>query len=87
MYYYVLKNVPVLELIAWRVLAGLPVMLVLLGLTGRLPGLWAILKHPRVLATLAGSALLIGINWFVFIVAIDTDRLAEVSLGYYIVHW
>ena len=83
-YYYMLKNVPVLELIAWRVLAGLPVMLVLLGLTGRLPGLWAILKHPRVLATLAGSALLIGINWFVFIVAIDTDRLAEVSLGYYI---
>ena len=83
-YYYALKDVPVLELIAWRVLAGLPVMLVLLGLTGRLPGLWAILRQPRVLATLAGSALLIGINWFVFIVAVDTDRLAEVSLGYYI---
>ena len=84
LYYYALKGVPVLELIAWRVLAGLPVMLMLLLMTGRMAALRSIFTQPRVLLALAGSALLIGINWFVFIVAVDTDRLAEVSLGYYI---
>ena len=83
-YYYALKEVPVLELIAWRVLAGLPLMLLLLALTGRLAGLGTIFGRPRVLAALAASTVLIGLNWFVFIWAIDTERLAEVSLGYYI---
>ena len=83
-YYFALKEVPVLELIAWRILAGLPLMLLLLGCTGRMPGLLAILKRPGVLGALTVSTLLIGVNWFVFIWAIDTERLAEVSLGYYI---
>ena len=83
-YYFALKEVPVLELIAWRILAGLPLMLLLLGCTGRMPGLLAILKRPGVLGALTVSTLLSGVNWCVFIWAIDTERLAEVSLGYYI---
>ena len=83
-YYHALQGIPVLELIAWRVLAGLPIMLVLLGMTGRLAALKLILFKPRVIATLTGSALLIGVNWLVFIIAVDTNRLTEASLGYYI---
>ncbi|MEE2907561.1 MAG: EamA family transporter RarD [Planctomycetota bacterium] len=83
-YYYVLKDVPVLELIAWRVLAGLPIMLLILWATNRHLQLLNILKQPGPLGMLAVSAILIGINWFVFIIAVDTDRLTEASLGYYI---
>ena len=83
-YYHALQGVPVLELIAWRVLAGMPIMLVLLGMTGRLAAFKAILFKPRVIAILIGSSLLIGVNWFVFIIAVDTNRLTEASLGYYI---
>lgn len=83
-YYHALQEVPVMELIAWRVLAGLPIMLVILWMTGRLEALRSVVARPRVLAMLAASALLIGINWFVFIWALDTNRLAEVSIGYYI---
>ena len=75
----------VLELIAWRVVAGLPVMLLILGATGRLDRLQiGVRTPPRTARMLVTSALLIGINWFVFIWAVDTDRLAESSLGYYI---
>ncbi|MDG2201727.1 MAG: EamA family transporter RarD [Phycisphaerales bacterium] len=83
-YYYALQGVNVFELIAWRVVAGLPVMLLILGATGRLTAFKAVFARPRVLLMLVTSALLIGINWFVFIWSVDTDRLAESSLGYYI---
>ena len=83
-YYYVLKEVPVLELIAWRVLAGLPIMLLLLWATSRARAMLGILKDPKIMGLLAVSAVLIGINWFVFIIAVDTNRLTEASLGYYI---
>ncbi len=83
-YYHALQTVNVFELIAWRIVAGLPLMLLLLWATRRLSGLRRVLTRPRTLAMLVTSALLIGVNWFVFIWAVDTDRLAEVSLGYYI---
>ena len=83
-YYHALKTVNVFELIAWRIVAGLPLLLILLWMTRRLPHLRQVLTRPRTMMMLVASALLIGVNWFVFIWAVDTDRLAEVSLGYYI---
>ena len=83
-YYHALKTVNVFELIAWRIVAGLPLLLLLLWATRRLGALRRVLSHPRTLVMLVTSALLIGVNWFVFIWAVDTDRLAEVSLGYYV---
>lgn len=83
-YYHQLQDVPVLELISWRVLAGLPLMLLMLWGLKKLDALKQILLNPQTLSLLALSALLIGVNWFVFIIAVDTDRLTEASLGYYI---
>ena len=83
-YYHALKTVNVFELIAWRIVAGLPQLLLLLWATRRLGALRRVLSNPRTLVMLVTSALLIGVNWFVFIWAVDTDRLAEVSLGYYV---
>ncbi|MCH2134821.1 MAG: EamA family transporter RarD [Phycisphaerales bacterium] len=84
LYYHQLQEVPVLELIAWRVLAGLPIMMVLLWAISRHRELLRVLWNPRVMGLLAVSAVLIGINWFVFIIAVDTNRLTQASLGYYI---
>jgi chloramphenicol-sensitive protein RarD len=43
-----------------------------------------VLRRPKVLAWLAASALLIAINWIVFIWAVNDGRVLETSLGYYI---
>lgn len=43
-----------------------------------------VLKNRRRLAILLVTTILIASNWFVFIWAINHDRILETSLGYYI---
>lgn len=75
---------PAIELIAQRVLFGIPVLLVLLAVMGRLGELKAALTEPKRLRVLVISAGLIACNWFAFIYAVSTKRLIDASLGYYI---
>lgn len=84
LYYRVIDDVPIGELLAWRVISGLPALWILLWMTRRLPEWWAALRDKRVLGILALSAVLIAINWIVFIWAVMDNRLSEASLGYYI---
>jgi chloramphenicol-sensitive protein RarD len=44
----------------------------------------AVLKNPKHLATLCVTSLLIGVNWLIFIWAVNNDRLLDASLGYFI---
>ncbi len=75
---------PALELIAQRVLFGIPVLIALLAVMGRLGELKAALTEPKRLRVLVMSAGLIACNWFAFIYAVSTKRLIDASLGYYI---
>ena len=43
-----------------------------------------VLGEPRTLALLFGSAILISINWLLYVVAVTSGRTLEASLGYYI---
>lgn len=84
LYYRVLDDVPVGELLAWRVLSGLPVLCVVFWCRGRMRHWLDTLRDRRVLGLLAVSAVLISINWVLFMWAVITNRLSEASLGYYI---
>ncbi len=84
LYYRVIDEVPIGELLAWRVVSGLPALWVLLWMVRRMPEFWAALRQPRVLLLLAASAVFIAINWVVFVWAVIDNRLSEASLGYYI---
>ena len=83
-YFKLLDQVAPLELLAWRVLAGLPVMLVLMALPPGFGRLKQVVADRRSLQVLAISTALISINWFVFIYAVVSNRLVEASLGYFI---
>lgn len=83
-YFHVIKQVPAMEQLAWRVIAGVPTILFFLWLCSRHGEVRAALRNRTVLRTLAISAALIAINWFVFMYAVMTDRLSHASLGYYI---
>jgi chloramphenicol-sensitive protein RarD len=41
-------------------------------------------QNPRVIGRLAVAAVLIAVNWLVYIWAVNTDRVVEAALGYYI---
>lgn len=72
------------EILAHRIVWSIPTaaLFVLLAKQGR--QVMRVLRHPRTLAWLFLSAVLIAINWVVFIWAVTSGRLLETSLGYYI---
>lgn len=59
---------------------------VVLVLTMRRQWAWLApaLRQPRVLATFAASALLLGCNWVVYVWAVSNDHVLDASLGYFI---
>ena len=83
LYFREIKHVPPVEILAHRIVWS---MIVLAGLTIGL-GIWRdivrVLRSPRLVATLALSAVLLAGNWLLYIYATVTGRVSEASLGYY----
>jgi chloramphenicol-sensitive protein RarD len=75
---------PLGEVLAHRVIWSAASILLLLAGLRRLPDLLRILKEPRKRWVLLISALLIGCNWSIYILAVYRDELVQASLGYYI---
>ena len=77
-------HVPTADVVAhraiWSVLFLLPIVL----LAGKWRSCLKALTTPKVLGGLALTSLLISINWSVFIWSIETDRVLQSSMGYYI---
>ena len=84
LYFKLLDHVNALELLAWRVLAGLPVMLILVALPPGYGRIRDAFRGRGAFLLLSTSTILITINWFTFIFAVVSGRLVEASLGYYI---
>ena len=84
LYWHLLADLDPYEVLAHRALWGVLVfgMIVLAARQGR--ALAAALRDPRTLAAMTVSSALLCLNWGTFVVAIATDRLLEVSLGYFI---
>lgn len=72
------------EIVGHRTLWAVPAALALVLLARQGRELLAVLRRPRVLAWLALSTLLIGANWIVFVLAVNTGRTLDTSLGYYL---
>ena len=83
-YFRWVREATPLELLAWRVLAGLPVILLILSLRSELNQLRKVFRSPRAIGLLFCSALLIMGNWLTFIFSVVEARVSEASLGYYI---
>jgi chloramphenicol-sensitive protein RarD len=84
LYFKLLGHVGADEIIAHRVIWSM--LLLALLLLFREGGRFRdrIRVSPRVLRALLVSAILIAVNWLVFVYAINTDRVLSTSLGYFI---
>ncbi|MEE9454971.1 MAG: EamA family transporter RarD [Paracoccaceae bacterium] len=83
-YYKQLAHVPPFEVLSHRTIWSFVFFGLVLLLQRRLSDIFRIVKAPRTLGFLALSAVMISINWFVFIYAIQIGRAMEASFGYYI---
>lgn len=84
LYWHAMTGMALLELLAHRIFWSLVTIAPFVWWTGRLPEVRTALSQGRVMLRIAASALLIGINWCLYIWAVTHDRVIEASLGYYI---
>lgn len=83
-YYKLLDHIQPIEILAHRTLWSCAFFAFVLFLQGRISVLGQALGARRQLFSIALAALMISINWFVFITSIHVGRAMEASLGYYI---
>jgi len=84
LYFKALVHVASTEIVAHRILWSLIFLGALATLWKRWPTILAALANRRVALTLLLTAVLIGINWLVYIYAVVSGHVLEGSLGYYL---
>ncbi len=83
-YLKALSHLPALEIVAHRVIWSVPVAAILLLFIGQFRTILDALRKPRMLAMAALTAVLITVNWSVYVWAVAHDQIIGAALGYYI---
>ncbi len=81
-YWKLLQSVPAAQIMAHRIVWCL--LFVTLWLAVKDGFGWLRQLSPRLLAMLSCSALLISVNWWLYIWAVNNNHIVETSLGYFI---
>jgi chloramphenicol-sensitive protein RarD len=84
LYFKLLKGVSPTEIVAHRILWSLVFLAILVILWRRWPAIRAAMETSRILMTLAVTALLIAVNWLIYIWAVLNGHVLAGSLGYYL---
>lgn len=84
LYFKLLSSINAIEIIAHRILWAAVFLFLVLVVRHRVRVFNHIHVSPKTLMILAGSGLLIGLNWLIFVFAVNTDRVLSTSLGYFI---
>jgi chloramphenicol-sensitive protein RarD len=84
LFFLLLEAVNPVETVAHRIVWSLVAVAAVLAVTRNLTGLAAVVRDRRRFGLIAAAAVLIAINWGVFIYAVNSDHVIEGSLGYFI---
>jgi chloramphenicol-sensitive protein RarD len=84
LYFPLLEPAGGLEIVAHRVLWSLLFIAVLLTVVRRWSLVRALVTDRRRLLVLTGAAVLIAVNWLVFVYGVNSGHVVETSLGYFI---
>lgn len=83
-YWKLLTAFPASELILYRVLLSSAFLMPFFFRGGKREAFRQLLLHPRTLAGLLATGVLIGFNWYLYVWAINNGHIVESSLGYFI---
>ncbi|MGY1718001.1 EamA family transporter RarD [Blastococcus sp. SYSU DS0552] len=84
LYFPLLEPASGLEIVAHRVLWSLLFVGLLLCVVRRWGHVRAAVSSPRTLLILAGAAVLIAVNWLIYVYGVNSGQVVEASLGYFI---
>jgi len=82
-YWKMLKAVPAFEILGHRILWSFVLTGVILAI-GKRTDVRNLLSDARNRVTLLTTGALIGLNWLTYVYAVNSDRIVEASMGYYI---
>ena len=83
-YFKLLKTVPPVDIVAQRVLWSIPVLALLLSITGGWNKVRQAFRERRTMLLLLASSVLIGVNWVLYVYAVNSGHILAGSLGYYL---
>lgn len=72
------------EIVVWRVIFGFAFGLAVILLTRKFAEYVAVFKQPKQLAWITLAAVVIYVNWQVYVYAVADNHVLEASLGYFI---
>ncbi|MEP3050002.1 MAG: EamA family transporter RarD [Erythrobacter sp.] len=84
LYLILVRSVPPVEFVGWRIIWTLPLCLIFVAIRRQFPAVKEALTNRYSMAMLMLSALLIAINWLIYIWAIGESYVYAASLGYYL---
>lgn len=84
LYMRALDSVSPVEIMVHRMVWACLFTFGLLAFKQQLARILAVLRQPRALVWLLASALMISVNWFVYVWAVAERQVVEASLGYFI---
>ena len=83
-YFKLISMVSPDEIMVHRIVWSCVLLLVIVIFSKKWQALISIIKQPKVLIKLTITASFLGVNWFMFIWAVNNDHLLDASLGYFI---
>ena len=84
-YWKLFGNVPPVEIVCHRVVWALIFLAILVLVLRQGEEIRRIFGRPRILGMLFVTAVLLSLNWGIFIYGVNSGRIIETSLGYFIV--
>ena len=87
-YWKLVSNVPAHEILAhrivWSFLFMVGIVIIIKGKTKFYQEILHLVRVPKKIVSLVLGSIFISINWFIYIWAVNNNRVIETSLGYYI---
>lgn len=83
-YWKALDSLPSLEILGHRIVWSIVWLALLITIVRGWPRVMKAVRNRALLSSLALASLLLSINWFVYIWAVNNDFVIETSLGYFI---
>ena len=84
LYWKSLQNVSAPEILSHRIVWSMVFFVALIATRSRLGELWKVARNPVYLRTYMLTAILVGVNWLIYIYAVNSGHMLESSLGYFI---
>lgn len=83
-YFKLLTDLPAADILVHRIIWSFVLLIIITLAMGQWRKVQLIIASPKKLLWLLATSIILGINWLVFIWAINSGHILEASLGYYI---